>query len=59
MGTAANTFLIATRQRGLSSGENLQSFPGQGRSSLTNKDNVWICPSDQSNLRLDSTNQGF
>lgn len=35
------------------------SFPGLGRNTLTNKDNVWICPSDQSNLGLDSTNQGF
>lgn len=50
---------IYTVQRVLSSNETLQSFLKLGRNTLTNKDDVWICPSDQSNLGLDSTNQGF
>lgn len=51
--------IISMKQRYLSSNETLQSFLMLGRNTLTNKDDVWICPSDQSNLGLDSTNQGF
>ena len=51
--------IIHTERQVLSSIETLQSFLKLGRNTLTNKDDFWICPSDQSNLGLDSTNQGF